>query len=96
MARFHNKHGERVQFTPEEETARDAEEKAWADGAFDREMVNLREKRNQLLAATDWRFRSDLTPSQTWKDYCQALRDLTTGLDTVDKVNAVIFPTQPS
>ena len=36
----------------------------------------LRQQRNQLLAATDWRFRSDLTPSQAWIDYCQALRDL--------------------
>ena len=36
----------------------------------------LRIERNQLLAQTDWRFRSDLTPSQAWIDYCQALRDL--------------------
>jgi hypothetical protein len=25
---------------------------------------------------TDWRFRSDLSPSQEWIDYCQALRDI--------------------
>ena len=31
MARFHKINGERVQFTPEEETARDAEELAWAN-----------------------------------------------------------------
>ena len=36
----------------------------------------VRSNRNKLLAATDWRFRSDLTPSQEWKDYCQALRDV--------------------
>ena len=36
----------------------------------------LRIQRNQLLQQTDWRFRSDLTPSQEWIDYCQALRDL--------------------
>jgi hypothetical protein len=28
------------------------------------------------LSETDWRFRSDMTPSQEWKDYCQALRDV--------------------
>jgi len=39
--------------------------------------AQMRAFRNELLAATDWRFRSDMTPSQEWKDYCQALRDVT-------------------
>lgn len=38
--------------------------------------VNVRKIRDQKLAETDWRFRSDMTPSQEWKDYCQALRDV--------------------
>ena len=38
--------------------------------------ANVRARRNDLLAETDWRFRSDLTPSQEWIDYCQALRDV--------------------
>lgn len=37
---------------------------------------SVRTERNRLLANTDWRFRSDMTPSQAWKDYCQALRDV--------------------
>ena len=37
---------------------------------------NVRASRDQKLADTDWRFRSDMTPSQEWIDYCQALRDL--------------------
>lgn len=40
------------------------------------EAKNVRATRDQKLASTDWRFRSDLTPSQEWKDYCQALRDV--------------------
>ena len=36
----------------------------------------LREERNRRIAETDWRFRSDLSPSQEWIDYCVALRDL--------------------
>ena len=36
----------------------------------------LREERNLRLQETDWRFRSDLSPSQEWIDYSQALRDL--------------------
>ena len=32
MPRFHNINGVKVQFTAEEETARDAEEATWANG----------------------------------------------------------------
>jgi len=60
----------------------------------------LREQRNQLLAATDWRFRSDLTPSQAWIDYCQALRDLpataTPALDENGNLTGVTWPTPPT
>ena len=38
-------------------------------------LKELREERNRRIALTDWRFRSDLSPSQEWKDYCKALRD---------------------
>ena len=34
--------------------------------------------------------------SSNWKTYRQELRDLTSGLDTVDKVNNVTWPTKPS
>jgi hypothetical protein len=37
---------------------------------------NIRAARDTKLSATDWRFRSDMNPSQDWKDYCQALRDV--------------------
>ena len=37
---------------------------------------SVRATRDTKLAETDWRFRSDMTPSQAWKDYCQALRDV--------------------
>jgi hypothetical protein len=37
---------------------------------------SVRQTRDDKLAETDWRFRSDMTPSQEWKDYCQALRDV--------------------
>jgi hypothetical protein len=36
----------------------------------------IRATRDQKLAETDWRFRSDMNPSQEWIDYCQALRDI--------------------
>ena len=37
---------------------------------------SVRQTRDDKLAETDWRFRSDMTPSQAWTDYCQALRDV--------------------
>jgi hypothetical protein len=39
---------------------------------------SVRQSRDAKLTETDWRFRSDMTPSQEWKDYCQALRDVPT------------------
>jgi len=39
--------------------------------------AKVRAERNAKLAETDWRFRSDMAPSQQWIDYCQALRDIT-------------------
>ena len=46
MARTRNENGVDIPLTPEEETARDAEEKEWADGAAAREMNWIREHRN--------------------------------------------------
>ena len=48
MARHHLINGNIVPFTAEEEAARDAEEAAHANGAFDRAMADLRSRRNTL------------------------------------------------
>ena len=37
----------------------------------------VRRERNQALADTDWRAVKDRTMSQAWKDFRQALRDIT-------------------
>jgi uncharacterized protein YukE len=58
-------------------------------------LLSLRSKRNSLLAQTDWWGASDNTMTDAQKKYRQDLRDLTNGLDTVEKVNAVTFPTKP-
>ena len=55
----------------------------------------LRERRNRLLAETDWWASTDLVISVPRKAYRQALRDITSGLDTVDKINAVTWPEKP-
>jgi len=79
----------------EEETARDAEEQAWADGQLGRDLADLREKRNRLLAETDYFGASDQTMSGGMTTYRQDLRDLPSGLDTVEKVKNVTWPTKP-
>ena len=80
--------------TSEELALKQAEEKSWNDGALDRTLFNLREKRNNLLAKTDWTSSSDLTMSSAMTTYRQALRDATNGLDTEEKVEAYEFPTE--
>ncbi len=95
MPRFKLVDGVSVQLTADEETARDNEEAAWANGAFDRAMTELRAKRNGLLAETDFYALSDVTMSSDMTTYRQNLRDLTNGLSTVDDVNNVTWPTKP-
>ena len=95
MPRYHNINGNRVQFTAEEEAARDAEEKAWADAAPARALADLREKRNRLLAATDYYALSDVTMSDDMKTYRQELRDFPEGKDTVEKCEEATWPTKP-
>ena len=65
-------------------------------------MKLLREERNRRIAQTDWRASSDLTLSNAWKTYRQALRDLPAS--ATPKLNSnynlditsVTWPTEPS
>ena len=95
MARHKMVDGVRIQFTPEEETARDAEEALWEAGAFDRAIWRLREDRTQHLSATDWYALQDVTMSDAMTAYRQDLRDLPAGLSTVEEVKAVSWPVKP-
>jgi hypothetical protein len=95
MARHKMVNGVRVDYTPEEEIARDAEEAAWAAGAFDRAIGRLREDRTRKLSATDWYALQDVTMSDAMTAYRQDLRDLPEGLTTEAEVNAVSWPVKP-
>ena len=95
MARHHLINGIQVPFTAEEEAARDAEEQAWENGAFDRAIAKLRIDRNRKLAETDFYALSDVTMSAEMTTYRQELRNLPSGLTTVEEVNNVTFPTKP-
>ncbi len=95
MPKYKQVNNELIEITGVELEELEAREQAWKDGALDRELEALRFKRNNLLAETDWMANSDGTMSDDWKTYRQELRDLTNGLDTVEKVNAKEFPTKP-
>lgn len=62
----------------------------------------LRLERDKRIALTDWRASSDLTLSDAWKTYRQALRDLPASASpTLDsdgnlKMSSVTWPTEPS
>ena len=62
----------------------------------------LRLERNARIAETAWRASSDLTMSDAWKTYRQALRDLpataSPSLDSNDDLDltSVTWPTEPS
>ena len=62
----------------------------------------LRLERNARIAETDWRASSDLTISDAWKNYRQALRDLpasaSPSLDSNYELDltSVTWPTEPS
>ena len=95
MPRYKMVNGERIQFTAEEEAARDAEEKAWSEAAPARRMENLRMQRNNLLAETDWMGNSDVTMSADWKTYRQALRDITKTTPADDALSNITWPKKP-
>jgi len=96
MARFKVVDNVRIQLTDAEEAELDAQTAAYEAGAFDRLMVDLREKRNSLLSQKDWHGLSDVSMSAAMTQYRQELRDLPSGLTTVEEVKAVVWPSEPA
>ena len=95
MPRYKQVNNELIELTGSELAELEAKEQAWIDGALDRALKGLRDKRNRLLAETDWWGASDNTMTAEQTQYRQDLRDITNGLDTVEKVEAKEFPTKP-
>ena len=84
--------------TAEEQAAYDVEQ-VTPLSALNQSLSDLREDRNRLLQECDWieLNNAPLTSSKKteWQTYRTKLRDITNGLDTVDKVKAVTWPTKP-
>ena len=89
MTRFKATAEGNVPFTAEEE----AEFDAWEAGADDRKAKDVRMERNQLLRDSDWVSSSDITMSDEWRTYRQALRDVPS---QEGFPNTVTWPTKPS
>ena len=93
--RYKMVNGERIKLTAEENAQRDAEEKAWSDGAYDRAMATLRQKRDGLLKETDYYALSDVEMSDGMKKYRQDLRDITKTFKSIDDKDFK-FPEKPT
>ena len=59
-------------------------------------MRTLREQRDVLLAETDYMALGDVTLSDAWKTYRQALRDITDQTPSDDVLSNITWPTKPS
>jgi len=77
MAKYkHNINGIEIDFTPEEEAAKDAEAKAWDDAKADRKLTEIRQLRNSKLFETDYLAMSDNTMSDEMKAFRKSMRDI--------------------
>jgi hypothetical protein len=64
-------------------------------GEIARALTGLRKERDAKLSETDYLALSDNTLSSEMTTYRQALRDITSGIDTVAKVKDITWPTKP-
>ena len=93
MTRYHATSNGNVAYTAAEETARDAEEAAVIYLTEDELLaVAARDKRNDLLSATDWTANSDVTMTTEMTAYRTLLRNLPEQSDFPTTIN---WPTAP-
>lgn len=87
--------GVRVNLTDAEIKELQSQDIEWEKGKSDRELIQLRKQRNNLLAETDWMANSDVTMSTAWKNYRQALRDITKTYKSIND-DGFTFPEKPT
>ena len=88
--------GVEIEMTNAEIALKQAQDKANLEGTLVQRMALLRNKRNILLAETDWMANSDVVMSNDWKTYRQALRDITKTEPVDMALSNITFPTKPS
>ena len=90
MELFHIINGTKVLFTAEEEAEWNAVNAEAAANADNVAAAQVREERDDKLAVCDWRASSDVTMSDAWRTYRQALRDVPSQLP-----GEITWPTAP-
>ena len=88
--------GVEIELSDTEQKVYDDNGTAWANAAPARRMVDLRQKRDVLLVETDYMALGDVTLSDAWKTYRQALRDITDTTPSDDVLSNITLPTKPS
>ena len=100
-----NVNGIEMDMTEQEIAQREKDIQEYNDNKLNIKLEQLRMFRNNFLSETDFYANSDVEMSDEMKTYRQQLRDLTNGLDTVEKIETkmkvedgkfINFPTKPS
>ena len=90
MPRYKQIGNERIQLTAEEETAIDAEEKAFSDKSAERKLNKIKTIRLQKLTETDYMANSDYTMPDDVKTWRQAMRDIPANYTTESKYDELL------
>ena len=90
MPRYHGTPNGNIQFTEEEETLKDAKEKAWNDDAPNRKLGYIKEIRLQKFIETDYLALSDVILSDAWKDKRKSWRDIPQDFTTESQYDSLL------
>ena len=98
----------KVELTADEIKELEARDKEWANGELDRQLNAIRQVREPLFLEADWqinKLNDSKGDASKWIAYRIELRDVTKGVDTVDKAKNLLkqndkndyinFPTKP-
>ena len=88
--------GQLVEMTDAEQKEFDDKQTAYVNATPARRMTELRRQRDILLTETDYMGNSDVTLTDAWKTYRQALRDITSQTPSDDELSNINWPTKPS
>ena len=88
--------GVKVDLTEAEIDALMESKVAWENNKAAQAWGDLRARRNGKLTESDWMANSDVTMSDAWKTYRQALRDLPSTLNDTTVQETITWPEEPS
>lgn len=94
MTRYHTNKNGNIAFSEAEEEEADAAATAAAEQVVPDKWIQIRAKRDKLMAQSDWMAMPDSPAiSDAWKTYRAALRDLPASQSDPDDI---VFPDPPS